>query len=162
MTKYQLTKTGAQVQAILDAVGTLQSNVGTIADLATEDKTSVVNAINELASSISGISADMGDWDELAATSSSGIDLSLNSGYKFSDYRYIVLLLLNSGTTYAQYVIPLSKFQGGGYWYLNGFVLSSTTTVSKYYQAGVAYTGDTTYTVVNFMNSPVVRILGVK
>lgn len=162
MAKYQLTKTGAQVQAILDAVGVLQSNVGTIADLTTEDKTSVVNAINELASSISGISADMGDWDELADTNADGTGVSLNSGCKFSDYRYIVFLLKYNGEVFAQYFIPLSLFQEARYWRLSGFSMTSTSTVNKYVQASVRYESDTTLTITNRINSPYVRILGVK
>lgn len=158
MAEYQLTQTGAQVQANLN----MASTVGAVADLDTEDKTSVVNAINEVVSSISGITADMGDWDELADTKADGEGVSLNSGHKFSDYRYIVFLLKYNGDVFAQYFIPLSLFQEARYWQLNGFSMSSTSTVNKYVQASVRYESDTTLTITNRINSPYVRILGVK
>lgn len=162
MAKYQFTQTGAQIQAILDAVGTLQSNVGTIANLATEDKSSLVNAINEVVSNVSGLTADMGDWDELADTNADGEGVTLNSGCKFSDYRYIVFLLKYNGEVFAEYFIPLSLFQEARWWRLNGFSMTSTTTVNKYAQASVRYESDTTLTIANRVNSPYVRILGVK
>lgn len=158
MAEYQLTQTGAQVQANLN----MASTVGAVANLDTEDKTSVVNAINEVVSSISGITADMGDWDELADTNADGEGVSLNSGRKFSDYRYIVFLLKYDGEVFAQYFIPLSLFQEARYWRLNGFSMTSTTTVNKYAQASVRYESDTTLTIANRVNSPYVRILGVK
>ena len=158
MAKYQLDKTGAQVQANLN----MASTVGAVANLTTDDKTSVVNAINEVVSSVSGITADMGDWDELADTNADGTGVSLNSGCKFSDYRYIVFLLKYNGDVFAQYFIPLSLFQEARYWDLNGFSMTSTSTVNKYVQASVRYESDTTLTITNRINSPYVRILGVK
>lgn len=59
MTDYQLTQTGAEVQAILDAVEDIQTDVGDLTELTTTDKTSLVDAINEVLTDVGTLQTDV-------------------------------------------------------------------------------------------------------
>ena len=69
---------GSVVAAINEVLTTIGDIVGDLSDLTTEDKTTVVAAINELVTAISNISDSIGDLDDLDTTAKNTIVAAIN------------------------------------------------------------------------------------
>ena len=167
------------VKAIITDVSTLQTDVGDLADLITTDKTSIVNAINEIkydeivdAGDIAQIISDIGDMTSLTTPVTSDLVAALNSVQTEIDNQKSGIYInvkdygavgdgvtddtaaINDALTYAQtFDLGATLFFPAG-----EYLISSTITipyVSGHGLGGISILGEGRYASVIFANTDI-------
>ena len=167
------------VKAIITDVATLTANVGDLADLVTTDKTSIVNAINEIkndevvdAGDIARIISDIGDMTSLTTPVTSDLVAALNSVQTEIDNQKSGIYInvkdygavgdgvtddtsaINDALTYAQtFDLGATLFFPAG-----EYLISSTITipyVSGHGLGGISILGEGRYASVIFANTDI-------